>query len=160
MMLDAKQYFNFDISPYMEFVESSIIFYDTVYTQFQRERDIFGYTGLHGNETLVFYPSSACETYKVAYNPAPLVSGLRAVITRLLQVDPPLSCKNTTYYETLLTRIPKTPTRFQQGHECIAPAEAYARIQNVEIPQLYPVWPCELEDPLDYCSNCLGAHAD
>jgi hypothetical protein len=40
-----------------------------------------------------------------------------------------------------LRRVPETPLRQQQGHTTIAPAEAYNRIQNVEIPQLYPVFP-------------------
>lgn len=125
-------------------------------------KQVFPLTGTHGNESLVIYPGSACETYgskslkripssrfkltsvhryKGAYNPASTVSGLRAVLSRLLQVDPSYELGNKTYYTSFLSRIPATPLRIQQGHITIAPAEAYVRIQNVEIPQLYPVFP-------------------
>lgn len=48
---------------------------------------------------------------------------------------------NTTYYQNYTARVPETPLRYQQGFECISPALAYVRIQNSEIPQLYPVFP-------------------
>lgn len=141
MILDANQYSGFDVTPYMPFIENQIMWYDVLYTQLQQSRDVYGLTGTYGNESLVFYPASGQETYKGAYNPATTVSGLRAIINRILQIDPPYAIGNKTYYEGFLTRIPATPLRQQQGHTCIAPAEAYARIQNVEIPQLYPVFP-------------------
>ena len=141
MMLDANQYFDLDVAPYLPFIENSLMWFDVLYTQLQQSRDVYGLTGLHGNESLVLYPATACETYKAAYNPASTVSGLRVLITRILQLNPNYIVGNTTYYEGLLARIPATPLRVQQGHITIAPAEAYARIQNVEIPQLYPVFP-------------------
>ena len=135
MVLDANQFFNFDVTAYMPFIEHAIIWFDVFYTQIQQSRDVFGLTGAYGNESLVLYPATACETYKAAYNPAQTVSGLRALIKRILQVQPQYAVGNQTYYESLLQRIPTTPLRLQQGYQCIAPAEAYARIQNVEIPQ-------------------------
>lgn len=48
---------------------------------------------------------------------------------------------NQSYYQGYLNRTPETPLRLQQGHLCISPAIAYSRIQNSEIPQLYPVFP-------------------
>lgn len=135
MMLDANQFFTFDVTPYMSFIENVIIWFDVFYTQAQQSRDVYGLTGTYGNESLVFYPATACETYKGAYNPASTVSGLRAIIKRILQVKPEYAVGNTTYYKGLLQRIPPTPLRIQQGHQCIAPAEVYARIQNSEIPQ-------------------------
>ena len=80
-------------------------------------------------------------SYKDAYNPASTVSGLRAVLTRLLQVNPTYQLGNISYYESFLSRIPQTPLRQQQNRTTIAPATAWSRIQNVEIPQLYPVFP-------------------
>lgn len=62
-------------------------------------------------------------------------------MTRLLQVDPPYQLGNTSYYQNFLARIPETPLRMQQNRTTISPATAYSRIQNVEIPQLYPVFP-------------------
>ena len=135
MILDANQFFGFDLTPYMPFIENSIMWFDVFYTQLQQSRDVYGLTGVSGNETLVLYPATACETYKAAYNPASTVSGMKALAKRIIQVNPDCAIGNTTYYKSLLQRIPPTPLRQQQGHQCIAPAEAYARIQNVEIPQ-------------------------
>lgn len=135
MILDANQFFNFDVAPYMSFVENLVMWFDVLYTQLQQSRDVYGLTGTYGNESLVLYPATGCETYKGAYNPASTVSGLRAIAKRILQVQPNYAIGNKTYYEGLLRRVPPTPLRMQQGYQCIAPAEAYARIQNVEIPQ-------------------------
>jgi hypothetical protein len=41
----------------------------------------------------------------------------------------------------MLTRIPPIPFQQYDGHKTIAPAETWQRIQNSEIPQLYPVFP-------------------
>ena len=141
MILDASDFFSFDLTPYMPFIENEIMWFDVFYTQQQQSRDAYGLSGTYGNETLVLYPATACETYKGAYNPASTVSGLRAVVSRILQVNPSYTIGNTSYYEGLLKRIPKTPLRYQQGRQTIAPAETWARIQNTEIPQLYPVFP-------------------
>ena len=141
MILDAHQFYGFDPTLYMPFIENQLMWYDVFYTQQQQSRDVYGLTGASGNETLVIYPGTGCETYKAAYNSASTVSGLRAVISRIIEVNPDYAIGNKSYYEDYLKRIPETPLRRQQDHVTIAPAQAWARIQNVEIPQLYPVWP-------------------
>ena len=163
MTLDANQFTGYDVTPYMPFIENSLMWFDVFYQQQQQARSTYPLTGPYGNESLVIYPGSGAETYrfpfqpfflhptldspltipryKEAYNPSSTIAGLRAVLTRLLQVDPPYLLGNTTYYEALLSRIPPTPLRQQQNHTCISPAQGYSRIQNVEIPQLYPVFP-------------------
>ena len=40
-----------------------------------------------------------------------------------------------------MQRLPPIPLRVVQGDTCIAPAVVWSRIQNVETPQLYPVFP-------------------
>lgn len=76
---------------------------------------------------LIIYPGSACETYKMAYNPSSTIAALRAVSEELRVKNEEI--------------IPDIPLRVIDGDTCIAPAEAWARIQNEETPQLYPVWP-------------------
>ncbi|MBO7140774.1 MAG: hypothetical protein J6W19_09425 [Prevotella sp.] len=76
---------------------------------------------------LIIYPGSACETYKMAYNPSSTIAALRAVSEKLRVKDEEL--------------IPDIPLRVIDGDTCIAPAITWARIQNTETPQLYPVWP-------------------
>ena len=103
--------------------------------------DVWPETGTNGNQKLIIYPGSGAETYKDAYNSASTVSGIRKVITDLLAVAPTYQVGSTSYYTGYFSRVPATPLRLQQGYQCISPAEAYARIQNSEITQLYPVFP-------------------
>jgi hypothetical protein len=135
MILDANQFFAFDVTPNMPLIENMIMWFDVFYTQLQQSRDVYGLTGTYVNESLILYPATACETHKGAYKPPSTVSGLRAFIKRIIQVKPDYAVGNTTYYGDLLQRTLPTPLRLQQRHQCIAHAEVYARIQNVEIPQ-------------------------
>ena len=48
------------------------------------------------------------------------------------------------YTDSLLQRLPPIPLRVIDGDTCISPAAVWARIQNVETPQLYPVFPWRL----------------
>ena len=78
---------------------------------------------------LVIFPGSGCETYKIARNPASTVAALHALENSLdnIGVDTGI--------------IPDIPLHVVDGDTCIAPAESWERIQNVETPQLYPVFP-------------------
>lgn len=147
MILQANLYMGFDVAPYLDFIESQLQWFDLFYQQFHSTIDTFSRAASPvnnastGNGPLIIYPGSGCETYKAAYNPASTVSGLRKLLHDLLQVSPDYQIANASYYEGYLKRVPETPIRYQQGQPCISPALAYARIQNVEIPQLYPVFP-------------------
>lgn len=146
MILQANMFTGLDVSLYMDFIENQIMWFDQFYQQQHLRTDPFALTGWNyesdtGNGTLVIYPGSGAETYKAAYNPSSTISGLRKIVTDLLQVAPEYTKGNRSYFENLLLRIPETPLRFQQGKPCISPAQGYSRIQNTEIPQLYPVFP-------------------
>ena len=139
MALDAQQYFGLDVTPYMPFIEHSIMWYDVLYTQLQQSRDTYGLTGKYGNESLVIFPGSGCETYKGAYNPSSTVSGLRAIVTRILQVNPPYAVGNTIYYQGLLKRIPQTPLRRKyRFHANMTPvwADTHPLLEEYETPLL------------------------
>ena len=45
------------------------------------------------------------------------------------------------YLEGLMTRIPVVSPSDFDGHTTIAPAKTWERVNNVESPQLYPVFP-------------------
>ena len=66
MILDANQFYGFDVGPYMSFIENEIMWFDVLYTQMQQSRDVYGLSGTYGNETLVIFPGTGCETYKVS----------------------------------------------------------------------------------------------
>lgn len=126
MILEAARYDGLDISPYIPLIESSLDFFDVHYRQLASQR---GRKDLDGNGKLVIYPGSACETYKMAYNPSSTVAALRTVLhTYGRKPD-------------MLARVPEIPLRVVEGKEMIAPAQAWERVNNVETPQLYPVFP-------------------
>lgn len=126
MILLAHQYSGLDITPYEELIRQSLVFFDEHYQYMARQH---GVRPLDEAGKLVIYPGSGCETYKMAYNPSSTVAGLRTVL-------------ETWGRDTaMLSRIPDIPYTVIDGDSCIAPAAAWMRIQNVETPQLYPVFP-------------------
>jgi hypothetical protein len=146
MILQANLFNSMDVSPYLEFIEHQLMWFDLFYQQEHKRFDVFGRAGKNfasddDKGPLIIFPGSGAETYRAAYNPSSTISGLRKVLNDLLQVAPNYAVNNKTYYEGYLQRVPETPLRYQQGYPCIAPAQGYARIQNTEIPQLYPVFP-------------------
>ncbi len=136
MALEAQRYQNpsqagngsmvTDFSRYRPLVKESLRFFDEHYQYLAKK---MGSKALTDSGRLVIYPGSGCETYKMAYNPSSTVAALRTVAATLADSTLPLS------------RLPEIPLRVIGGDTCIAPAVVWARIQNVETPQLYPVFP-------------------
>ena len=110
--------------PYEALAAECLRFFDEHY-QWQARQ--LGAKALNDSGRLVIYPGSGCETYKMAYNPASTIAALQTVAAAISS--------------DLTQRLPAIPLRTVDGHTCIAPAEVWARIQNTETPQLYPVWP-------------------
>ena len=135
MILLANEYSGMDISRYKPLITEAVRFFDEHYQFRAKQR---GATALTQDGKLVIYPSSGCETYKMAYNPSAVIAALKAV-TASLQRHGGLAEWG---LDTALTkRIPEIPTHIINGEECIAPAVAWMRINNVESPQMYPVFP-------------------
>ncbi len=131
MMLEARRYQQGSADAagydrYRPLVEESLRFFDEHYQYLARK---MGSKALTDSGRLVIYPGSGCETYKMAYNPSSTVAALRTVAAAYDASPLPLS------------RIPDIPLRVVDGDTCIAPAVVWGRIQNVETPQLYPVFP-------------------
>lgn len=139
MILDLERYTGQDISGYMPLIQSCVVFFDEHYRYLAGKR---GRKTLDGNGNLVLYPGTSAETYKMAYNAVTLIAGLKTVLGRMLELPEKYgSGEDRANWKAMLDRIPPVPFREMQGHRTIAPAEAWERIQNVEIPQLYPVFP-------------------
>lgn len=137
--LDKQRYNGDDITTYIPLIESCLTFFDEHYQQEALKRTP---KALDGNGKLVLFPGSAAETYKGTYNASSTIAGLRVVLERLLALPPSyLSEPQRTHWTGMLQRIPTLPIRVKNGHRVIAPAEAWNRKQNVELPQLYPVYP-------------------
>ena len=142
MILLANEYSGMDITPYRKLIGETVRFFDEHYQYLASRR---GATSLTEDGKLVIYPSSGCETYKMAYNPSSVIAALQAV-TGTMERHGGLPAFGLD--STLASRIPSIPLREIQGETCIAPAVTWMRINNVESPQLYPVFPWRI--------YCLG----
>lgn len=139
MMMETQRYTGNDIKKYIPFVESCLTFFNEHYQYLANKR---GVKTLDENGHLVLYPGSAGETFKMAYNSSSTIAALKTVLTTLLQLPPQyLTEKERKEWETMLKRIPPISFREFDGHKTIAPAQAWARVNNVETMQLYPVFP-------------------
>ena len=139
MMLDVERFTGEDMSRHMPLIESCLTFFDEHYT---RQTQLMKGAPVDENGRLVFFPGSAIETYKDTLNSVVTISALMTVITRVLELPAAyVSADRRAYYQGYLKRLPPLPMRIMQGRRTIAPAQVFSRIQNVEIPQLYPVFP-------------------
>ena len=128
------------VEKYEPLIEQCLRFFDEHYQYVARKS---GAKALDGDGKLVIYPGSGCETYKMAYNPSNTIAALKAVLKELTSRRKERGSKDTNERDILkmATRIPDIPLRVISGDTCIAPAIVWARIQNVETPQLYAVFP-------------------
>ncbi|MGO9256165.1 MAG: DUF5703 domain-containing protein [Bryobacteraceae bacterium] len=139
MILDVERFTGADISKYMPLIESCPIFFDEHYQQHLQKTEG---RAVDENGHLVLYPGTACETYKGTVNSVVTATALKTVVSRILELPSKyLTAEKKTYYQAFLARVPPIAFREVGGHKTIAPAQLFDRIQNVEIPQLYPVFP-------------------
>lgn len=139
MMLETWRFTGADIVGDLAFIDSCLTFFDQHYRA--EHRRVSG-QDLDANGKLVLFPGTACETYKTALDSAVTIAALDAVLSALLALpgallNPPLRAR----YEAMKASLPALPTREMAGRRVLAPASLWDRIQNVEIPQLYPVFP-------------------
>lgn len=135
MILETNLYADNDISAYIPMIESCLTFFDEHYTWQAQHR---GRKSLDENGHLILYPGTACETYKMAYNATQTVAGLKVVLERLIELKPSHQKEK---WEKMLMKIPPVEFRNLDDKEMIAPAKLWERVNNVEAPQLYPVFP-------------------
>lgn len=131
MIMQAHKYSGMDIAEYEPLIRQTLIFFDEHYQYIAKK---LGVKPLNADGKLMLYPSSGCETYKMAYNPSSVIAALKTVTEQWIEYKGD-SLNN------FLSRIPPIPLRTIEGDTCIAPAIVWARIQNIETPQLYPVFP-------------------
>jgi len=143
MALDANSYSGEDIDEYIPMIQSSVDFFDYHYRYLAKKRSA---KELDDRGHLIIYPGSAGETFKMAYNPTTTTAGLKVVVSSLLDYF-----HGRPEYDTLASRdsallktIPEIPFRYADGHKMLAPAETWARVNNVESTMLYPVFPWKI----------------
>lgn len=137
MALQWNEYQNKNIGEYIPLIESCLTFFDEHYRMLARQR---GRKELDGEGHLVLFPGSACETYKMTYNSTSTIAALRVVLEKLIAY-PHLSADKKMHWEKMLAVIPPLNFRTINGKETISPARLWERVNNIECPQLYPVFP-------------------
>lgn len=139
LMLEHHRFFGGDLRPYVPFIGQAVRFFDEHYQA--RERLRSGQP-LDANGRLVIFPSTSCESYRGARNPADVIAGLSACLDSLLALDDRLvSPPDKTYYRAFLQRLPPYTYGEANGDRILLPAESWKRYQNVECPQFYPLFP-------------------
>ena len=139
LMLEHHRFFGGDLRPYLPFIGQAVRFFDEHYQA--RERLRSG-RPLDAAGRLVIFPSTSCESYRGARNPADVIAGLSACLDSLLALDDRLvPSSEKTYYRGFLQRLPPYTYGEVNGDRILLPAESWKRYQNVECPQFYPLFP-------------------
>jgi hypothetical protein len=137
MILQAEKYNGMNIREYMPLIKSCLIFFDQHY-QFESIKR--GLPALDENGHLRIFPGSAGETFKLADNPSSTIAALQTVAKAVLK-SAFFDSESTAYFTDFLQRIPPITYRQFNNHVTIAPAKSWARVNNTESMQLYPVFP-------------------
>lgn len=139
MVFEEERYTGKDITVFMPFIQSSLKFFDEHYRYLARQR---GIKELDGEGKLILFPGSGAETFKMANNASSTIAGLQTITHRLLELPVSyLTKEQRVHWDSFSKRIPPIPYTRVYGPVTIAPAKTWERVQNVESPQLYPVYP-------------------
>jgi len=139
MMLQQKEFAKEDIQKYNSFIISCLRFFDEHYQYLAKQR---GRKALDGNGKLILFPGSGAETYKMANNSNSTIAALQVITEKLLNLSSKqLSVEDAAYLIEFLTKIPPLNYGNIENHKVLVPAKSWERVNNSEVPQLYPVYP-------------------
>ena len=151
MILEYNRYADVDISEYMEFIKQSVIFFDEHYRM--RAKKSSG-KELDDDGKLIIYPSTACESHKMATNPIDVVAGIKACSMGLIELPTSLvSETEKAYYQEVINSLPAYYTAEKNGDTYWKAAQKWgSRVNDMELPEFYPLFPYNLhnlEDSVD-----------
>lgn len=138
MILETKNYADADITPYLPLIESSLTFFDEHYRMLASRR---GRKVLDADGHLILFPGSACETYKMTNNASSTIAALRTVLETYGQKEEMLRTIPSIPLRYIEVKDSLNPTSAPELKQTISPAVSWERINNIETPQLYPVFP-------------------
>lgn len=160
MILETKNYADADIAQYIPLIESSLTFFDEHYRLLASRR---GRKALDGDGHLILFPGSACETYKMTNNASSTIAALRTVLEtygkkdEMLKTIPPIPLRYIEVKDSLNPAVTVNPAATPLLKQTISPAVSWERINNIETPQLYPVFPWRIygvgKENLDIARN-------
>lgn len=139
MILEYRRFTGADITKYLPFIENAVVFFNEHY---RRRGMMRSGRELDHEGRLVIYPSTSCESYRGATNPADLIAGLQACLEGILKLDDgALKLRDKAYYRAFLKALPPYTYAQVKGDRILQPAASWKRYQNVECPQFYPLFP-------------------
>jgi alpha-L-fucosidase 2 len=95
---------------------------------------------------LLLDPDNSIEMYWKVHDPAPDIAGLKAVLTRMIQLPPNFVLPQRTQWRALLAILPPLPIDSSDGAPRLLPytGPQTAQRRNEENPELYAVYPFRL----------------
>jgi alpha-L-fucosidase 2 len=108
---------------------------------------------------LLLDPDNSIEMYWKVHDPAPDIAGLKAVLTRMIQLPPNFVLPQRTQWRALLAILPPLPIDSSDGAPRLLPytGPQTAERRNEENPELYAVYPFRLYG-LDKSGLALARH--
>ncbi|MCK9343482.1 MAG: DUF5703 domain-containing protein [Massilibacteroides sp.] len=142
MMLQYASYSGNDITPYLEFIEQAVIFYDQYYRMWHKKITQMG--ELDGGK-LSIYPSNALEGHPDAINPTSVIAGLTTVLNRLITLPESLeNAEKKAHWKAMLSTVPAYPIGYTKtGKKYFKPALNKELGHKVHCPEMYPLYPFE-----------------
>lgn len=142
LMIRYHQFSGMDLTPYLPFIEQSVLFYDEHYRF--RCKQLTG-KELDDSGKLVIYPANTLEAHWNARNPTSVIAGLRRVLSELINLpEKYTSAAKKKRWQTILNRLPEMPTGSSKKlSRYLKPAENYTH-QSWHCPEMYPLYPYEL----------------
>lgn len=132
MMIDYYQFTgsaSFARDTLIPFVTEILAFFDQHWT-----RDMKG--------KILFTPAQALETYQTAVDPTPDIAGLLFITRQMIAFpDSLVGAELHSNWIQLAASVPDIPVGGSGEDQVIEPARHYARLSNIENPELYAIFP-------------------
>jgi len=162
LMLSYHQFTGADLTPYLKFIEQSVIFYDEHYRF--RCKELTG-KELDENGKLAIFPSSTLEYHPDARNPTSVIAGLTRVLGELIDLpEKYTSAEKKERWQSILATLPEMPTGTNEkyGGTYLKPAENFGH-RSWHNPEMYPLHPYALHgigqgdlDLMKHTSKAIG----
>lgn len=161
MMVEWARYSGEDLTPYIDYIQSCVIFYyeHYQYRHMQETGEPFDAQG-----KLVISPSTAMETYKNATNPVDVICALHTLVDDLLEMDDKYGVDKE-YFEEIKQHLPDVKYETSaDGKKIITIADEHGPNVNFEMPELATVWPYGMyhigSEDLEIAINTWDANPD
>jgi hypothetical protein len=143
LMLRYHQFSGADLTPYLPFIEQSVIFYDEHYRY--RCNQLTG-KELGDDGKLVIYPANTLECHWGARNPTSVIAGMQRVLSELVELpEKYTSAEKKQRWQSILDSLPDMPCGDNEefGGTYLKPSEVHEHLSD-HCPEMYPLYPYEL----------------